>query len=258
MSEPNIEPQSAASVSYERYVDAQLAEVRRAVDLARNTVGGEPVPLREYMDAVVAALRDWVVAVLEEQRRGTLVAEQEREKAAQEQRRGQETAEQEREKAAVALRAELQRTIASGDANLKDHIYMQVQQVRDNIISNVAQLKAALESADKLTNARYEDLDRCIKETQRVSEQRLESMRRETSIINDANQAAISKAETATEKRFASVNEWRGQSADRERSQQEQMAALSATFLPREVAEAQFAEVRRSLGELTEKIGKLV
>jgi len=56
---------------------------------------------------------------------------------------------------------------------------------------------------------------------------------------------AVTKAEMANEKRFEAANEWRGQSADRERSQQEQLANLTATLLPREVAEPQFNELRK-------------
>jgi hypothetical protein len=125
--------------------------------------------------------------------------------------------------------AELSRRITEGDRELRQHVQNQVEQIR-----------LALESAEHL------------------EVERLEALRREMSIITDASSQAINKAEAATEKRFEAVNEWRGQSADRERSQQEQSGILMSTFMPREVAEAQLSEVRRSVADLTEKVGKLL
>lgn len=240
-------PTDVTSVPFQVYLDSQLAEVRRAVDLARISSTGEAVPLRQYVEAMIAAVQTWITAVLEEQRRGVMVAEQEREKAAQEQRRGQETAEQEREKAAVALRAELQRAITSGDANLKDHIQMQIQQMRDNLAQQIAQVQAALASASKLDEQRSESLTQRITDGDAAGQQRLEAVRRETAIIHEASQTAIAKAEDATERRFESVNEFRAQ-----------LGSQTASFLPREVAEAQFAEIRRAIGDIAEKVNRLV
>ena len=55
---------------------------------------------------------------------------------------------------------------------------------------------------------------------------------------------AVGKAEMANEKRFEAANEWRGQSADRETSQQAALSMLTTTLLPREVADAQMKELR--------------
>ena len=162
-------------------------------------------------NVAVVSLRDYVEAIFEEQRRGMLVAEDEREKAAK------------------ALRDELARAIEEGDRALREHISQQVAQIRE-----------ALESANKLEVAR------------------IEGVRRETSLILESNKEAVTKAEVATEKRFESVNEWRDQSADRERSQQEDRAALESKFAPREVVDAQLEGLRRELQELREKLSKLV
>lgn len=139
--------------------------------------------------------------------------------------RAVEMATDEREKAAAALRKALERTIEEGDDRLREHITNQIQQIN-----------AALLSADKL-------------ELERIG-----SVRRELQQAMASAAEAVQKAETATEKRFEGVNEWRGQSADRERSQQEQMANLTATFLPREVAEAQFAEMRKQIDENRDRL----
>lgn len=58
-----------------------------------------------------------------------------------------------------------------------------------------------------------------------------------------AAQAAVDKAETAASKRFDSTNEFRGQLADQ-----------AATFMPREVADQQFAQVREQISALTTRM----
>lgn len=135
-----------------------------------------------------------------------------------EQRRGIELAEREREKAAQALASSIRSQIEAGDMALRDHVDQQVQQIR-----------AALDA-----------------------------LHREMNLTRDSSEKAIAKAETATEKRFESVNEWRGQSADRERSQEDQMAKLASTFLPRETADAQFDSLRQQIAKLEEKVSKLL
>ena len=62
-------------------------------------------------------------------------------------------------------------------------------------------------------------------------------------LINQASETAIAKAEMATEKRFATVNEFRANLADQ-----------TASFLPREVAEAQFKELRDRVQSVVEVI----
>lgn len=56
------------------------------------------------------------------------------------------------------------------------------------------------------------------------------------------DQRAIEKAQAATDRRFEAANEWRGQSADRERSQMAQTQMLLGTFLPRETFDATVKE----------------
>lgn len=52
--------------------------------------------------------------------------------------------------------------------------------------------------------------------------------------VHTAAERAVEKQEVANQLWREQANEWRGQSADRERSQQESLAVLVATFLPRE------------------------
>ena len=124
---------------------------------------------------------------------------------------------QEREKAAAALREQLTLRVESGDSNLREHITAQI-----------AQIHAALISADELERARHAS-----------AEARIAGVQREVALVHEASERAIAKAEAATEKRFASVNEFRAQ-----------LASQTSSFLPREVAESQFEAMNKSLGVL--------
>lgn len=170
--------------------------------------------MTDTVDLKVAALQ----ATIEEQRRGMLVAADEREKAAQ------------------ALRVELQRAITEGDRALRDHIEAQINQIRE-----------AQEAAERLALQRSATLEAQIRAVAAEATEHVEQLRRERELVTSAQMQAIAKAEAANEKRFEAANEWRGQSADRERTQQEQMAKLSGTFLPREVADAQWDQINERL-----------
>lgn len=88
-------------------------------------------------------------------------------------------------------------------------------------------------------------------------------------LLRQADGKAIDKAADEYRALFAAANEWRGQSADRERSQAEALAKLTSTFLRADTAEAQFkglrdslesqiGELRRLLSDMVDKINKVV
>jgi hypothetical protein len=120
-----------------------------------------------------------------------------------ENQRATEMAEREREKAAQALAINLARSIEEGDARLREHIHQQV-----------AQIEAALQAA-----------------------------RRETAFAAEAQKVAIGKADTATDKRFDAVNNFRAELSERWEK-----------TMPREVAEAQIAEVKKSVEAITRRL----
>lgn len=218
------EPRDDLSIPLRSYVDRQLDQVRRAAELAA-TIPTEVVPLKDHFDTVVADLKEYFQAILDEQRRGMIVAEQEREKAAK------------------ALRDELARAIEEGDHNLREHIEMQVHQIRE-----------ALDSQEKLdlqrhttNSAESKALDRRIDEAQERGMSRLDGLRREQELIQGSAADAIAKAETANEKRFESVNEFRAQLSDQ-----------TSEFIRREVFDTTVGELRRSLTDVLEKINKVV
>jgi hypothetical protein len=199
-------------------IEQRLSDMDRATAVLDETVHRTPTEIQRE----VGHLRELVYAEIEAARRGLQVAEQEREKAAQ-------ALTEEREKVAQALATSLSREIASGDAQLGDHITQQVEQLRDLI----------------------------------------RSVRREAELIHNSSQAAIAKAEELNKERWESNNKWKEAAADRERSQQEEMTKLSGTFLRQDTADAQFdrlretsdaqiADLRRQIAAITEKISQVV
>lgn len=200
-------PSQPSDVPLQTYIDSQIAEVRRAADLALQSAKGEAVPLREF-----------ITAILDEQRRGMVVAEQERKKAAD------------------ALADTLARQINQGDQALQDHIAQQIGQIRE-----------ALNSAERLAQTRLTMLGAEVTAAAATAEQHVAQLRREREIVTAAQMEAIAKAETATEKRFESVNEFRAQLSD-----------TIANFLPREVADAQIGELRQQLTSLTNRFNTMV
>ena len=188
----------------------------------------DDVPLRDHIDSQIADLRRAIERAALVPAEASVPLRQYFEALMHEQQRGVELAEVERGEKAKALRTEMERTIAEGDKALREHVKAQVHQIRE-----------ALESAERL------------------EVQRFDSLKREMQLITEAAQEAINKLADAYEKRFESVNEWRGQSADRERSQQEEMAKLSSQFMLREVADAQIADLRREVGELKGKVDRI-
>lgn len=117
----------------------------------------------------------------------------------EEQRRAINTADAEREKSAQIVREALSQQISAADAALAQHIGEQIRQVRQVIELNGRAVDAAFAASEK----------------------------------------AILKAETAAERRFESVNEFRAQLADQ-----------TQTFMPREVAEAKIGDLAKKIDDL--------
>ncbi len=107
------------------------------------------------------------------------------------------------------------------------------------IVSHTDDLKELLES--KLLDQR-EIMD----ERDRRYEDRFKAMDEKTSLALTASEKAVSKAEAATEKRFDSVNEFRGTLND-----------LTLTLMSKPEANAKFQGIDKTLGEIKEDIGSL-
>lgn len=131
-------------------------------------------------------------------------------------RAAREIADVEREKAAQALATEREKVAQALAVSFARQIEQGDQALREHIDQQIGQIQAALTSVEKLMAQRHESSER-----------------------------AIAKAESATERRFDSVNEFRSQLSDQ-----------SNTFLPREVADAQFAEIRKTLSVIAARLDR--
>lgn len=109
--------------------------------------------------------------------------------------------------------------------------------------------EAAEREREKVAQALYARMDMRIEQIREI----IAAARRESDLRHDASQTAIAKADTSNEKRFKEANEWRQQSADRERAHAEAMTAHLNRFVLREVADAQFAELRKQVSDLAQR-----
>jgi hypothetical protein len=230
----------STSVPMDKYVDGKFAEIQRAVDLALAAMEVQGVPLREYIEAV-----------LEESKRALEMAEREREKAAvalrEQTQKALDKADAEREKAASALRTESQRALDKADSEreksaaiLRQDLANAIQQGDTNLLSHIhqeiARISEQLQSADKLELSRVQQVEDLAR-----------SVQRELMLVQAAAKAAIDKAEVATDKRFEGVNELREQMNDLILAHQQSINTLTEKLMLREVADAQFKELRMKI-----------
>lgn len=114
-----------------------------------------------------------------------------------------------------------------------------------------------LRAADRVADERWDRVQSQLKAMEAEALQSVAQLRRERELVTTAQMEAIAKsdqatsmaldkAEVANDKRFESVAAFREQQRD-----------SLAGFLPREVADAQFADLRRMIADLTEKLSKL-
>lgn len=131
-------------------------------------------------------------------------------------------------------------------------------QALDHEISNLKELlQSRIEAAERTYEERWQRIEERISSIAAESRQAIEQLRRERELVTAAQNMtiakaeestvkALEKAEIATDKRFEIVDTFRSQLTD-----------TISRFLPREVAEAQFTDVRRVLADITEKLSKL-
>lgn len=104
--------------------------------------------------------------------------------------------------------------------------------LRDLLLSRLKELEQNGKSSDKALRDLFEERDRRYEDRFRAQDEK-------TTLALTASKEAIGKAETATEKRFESVNEFRGTLSDQARLQ-----------LPRAEADERFKNMADKLEEL--------
>jgi len=195
----------------------RLTDMDRATAVLDETVHRTPTEIQRE----VGHLKELVFAEVESARRGLMVAEQEREKAAQ-------SLSDEREKAAQALATSLTKEIAAGDAQLSDHINQQIQQLQ-GLIESVRREAALIQASSEAAVAKAEELNRERWEGNQIWRDRAADRERD-----------LQKALTELSVVFLH--------RDTAEAQFERL---------REKGDAQFGELRRSLNELADKVSRI-
>lgn len=111
---------------------------------------------------------------------------------------------------------------------------------------SLRELTAELDGATALLKASVENLAEVMNERDRRYEDRFTAMDEKTSLALAGSEKAVSKAETATEKRFDAVNEFRGTLSDQ-----------ATNLLPRAEASAKFQSYDEKLEDMKKEIGSL-
>jgi len=156
--------------------------------------------------------------------------------------------EQEARNAAVLREQETRDVALRREAETRDAALIREQASRDTTIRREQENLAAMVSQGD-SNLR----EHMAQQIEGVSQQ-IAAATRDSEIRANEAEKAILKQENATERRFESANEWRGQSLDRERSQEAQMSKLSATFAPREVLDAKVQDLEKRIEANTRRL----
>src|SRR5678815_2512757 len=94
---------------------------------------------------------------------------------------------------------------------------------------SLRELTAELDGVRAILSGEVRSINKVMDERDRRYEDRFRAMDEKTSLALTSSEKAVTKAETATEKRFDSVNEFRGSLKDQ-----------AANLIPRAEAEAKF------------------
>jgi hypothetical protein len=111
---------------------------------------------------------------------------------------------------------------------------------------DLKELVAALTGLRDLFDAKADHILKVMDERDIRYEQRFQAMDEKTSLALTSSEKAVTKAETATEKRFDAVNEFRGSLKDQ-----------AATLFPRSEAETKFSAYDEKFEDVKKEISSL-
>lgn len=162
--------------------------------------------------------------------------------------------------------------IRAGDITLREHL----ERV---IAEHKAYIDTRMQEADRLERARNATLEATLNERwnrveeqlnnmARVAAEAVNQLRRERELVTkaqteavstaqEATTLAINKAEQATDKRFDALTSSIDKRFDTVSANRAAMMDQINAAMPREVAETAFADIRRSISDLAEKLSKL-
>jgi hypothetical protein len=114
------------------------------------------------------------------------------------------------------------------------------------VVAELDGFREAMNERDQRYRSQFEAVEEKGVERDRRYEDRFTAMDEKTSLALTASEKAVSKAETATEKRFDAVNEFRGQLKDQ-----------AATLLPRAESDGKFKSYDEKFEDMKKEIGAL-
>lgn len=133
--------------------------------------------------------------------------------------------------------------------NLREYVDSLFADQRRATSVALIQVEERFREARRDTDTKYDTVGHQLQELSKlkaselVQIERVDSLRREAYALRESAERAISKTESAVEKRFESVNEFRAQLSDQ-----------AGRFMPREVADSQLDEIKKQLSALTQRV----
>jgi hypothetical protein len=223
----SIERQMSA---FKEYVNRVFTEHERAVTLTQQQTAAQVAELHG-----TTARLEYVNAVFQEHRRAIDTTLSGNERAIEvalvqvEQRLEQRNGSVSQRFQDIQTQLELSQ---QGRKEYVDRVFVEQQRAIDTALVQVSATQTAQQRAVEVALVQVEQR---IHVVQDLSEERVGSVRREAIAALAASEKAIIKSEASSEKRFEAVNEFRQQLSDQSRA-----------YMPREVAEALIAELRRT------------
>ena len=162
--------------------------------------------------------------------------------------------------------------IRAGDITLREHLERVIAEHKryiDTRLHEADRLERARNAALEATlNERWARVEELIHAASQVAGEAVAQLRRERELVTtaqteavskaqEATTLAINKAEQSTDKRFEALHMTIDRRFDTVAVNRQAIMEQISGLMPREVAETAFADIRRSIAELTEKLSKI-
>jgi hypothetical protein len=162
--------------------------------------------------------------------------------------------------------------IRAGDITLREHLERVIAEHKayiDTIMREHDRLERARNAAlQAVVDERWNRVEEQIHNMATVASEAVAQLRRERELVTQAQTEAVSKAQEATtlainkaeqstDKRFEALHMTIDRRFDTVAVNRQAIMEQINAMMPREVAETAFSDIRRSIGELTEKLSKL-
>ena len=162
--------------------------------------------------------------------------------------------------------------IRAGDITLREHLERVIAEHKiyiDTLMHEADRLQRARNAVLEATlNERWNRVEEQIHNMATVASEAVAQLRRERELVTkaqteavstaqEATTLAINKAEQSTDKRFEALHASIDRRFEAVSTNRQAQTELINGSMPREVAETAFADIRRSITELAEKLSKI-